>query len=410
VAKNLLSHPLRPTLYDNPILPYDYKNWCGNHIWLSKGPVPLWSMAIAIKIFGNNDFGIRIPSIIVSIFSIYLTFLIGKTLFDKRIGLLSAFFHSVNGLLIEVAGGRESSDHIETFFIFFIELAIYFSIIAIHRNKKLFFSILIGVSTGFAILSKWLPATLVFPIWIISEIIIAKKLKYQIIGNLLLSVFSCLIVILPWIIYINYRFPNEAHWLFRQFIFPYFSIIEQHNGPFYFYFQNIGMVFGEIIWIPITISIYQLVHKQVDWRMIYLILWWCLPFVVFSFAATKRLTYLLIAAPSFFIINSYYWFYIRDNFKKWKIIRIIILTLLIILPVRYFIERLKPFTKIERTPEWALELKQMNNKYDLKTVFFNYDHCIEGMYYTSYIFYAGIPSDNVVAMLKKRGYKISIKN
>ena len=34
VAKNLIGHPLIPTLYDDPILPYDFRNWVGNHIWL----------------------------------------------------------------------------------------------------------------------------------------------------------------------------------------------------------------------------------------------------------------------------------------------------------------------------------------------------------------------------------------
>jgi len=42
VAKNLTKHPFFPTLYDKPILPFDYKSWVGNHIWLHKQPLPLW--------------------------------------------------------------------------------------------------------------------------------------------------------------------------------------------------------------------------------------------------------------------------------------------------------------------------------------------------------------------------------
>lgn len=41
VAKNLIHHIFEPTLYDHPLLPYDYTNWTSNHIWLSKPPIAL---------------------------------------------------------------------------------------------------------------------------------------------------------------------------------------------------------------------------------------------------------------------------------------------------------------------------------------------------------------------------------
>ncbi len=48
VAKNLIKHPLIPTLYDDPILPYNYKNWTESHIWVHKQPLPLWTMAASM--------------------------------------------------------------------------------------------------------------------------------------------------------------------------------------------------------------------------------------------------------------------------------------------------------------------------------------------------------------------------
>ncbi|HMG14269.1 MAG TPA: hypothetical protein VK590_02410 [Saprospiraceae bacterium] len=64
VAKNLIQHPLLPTLYDNPVLAYDYKSWSSNHIWLHKQPLPLWMMAFSMYLFGVNEIALRIPSII----------------------------------------------------------------------------------------------------------------------------------------------------------------------------------------------------------------------------------------------------------------------------------------------------------------------------------------------------------
>ena len=410
VAKNLTKHPLKPTLYDNPVLSYKPNDWVANHVWLEKGPIPLWTMAISISIFGNTDIAVRIPSILISLLSIYLTFLIGTLLFNKKVGLLSAFFHSINGLIIEVAGGKVSSDHVETFFIFFIELAGLLSVIAIIKNKNILFTSLIGVTTGLAILCKWTPALIVFPLWIIGEFMIGYKTKPQILLHLLISIFTCIIITVPWLWYINVTFHNEAVLVFKKFIFAYNETLEQHKGPFYYYFQNFGMVYGEIIWIPIIISIYQIIKRQVNWRMLFLNMWWMLPFIIFSFAATKRLTYLLLCAPAVFIILSYYWFYIRKiNIKK-KLIKNIVLVFLIILPIRYCIERVKPFTDIERNPQWAIELKQMQGKFDTKTIFFNYEHAIEGMYYTDYTFYTCIPNKDVIDSLQNIGYKVIIKN
>ncbi|HXO30218.1 MAG TPA: hypothetical protein VOA80_22920, partial [Thermoanaerobaculia bacterium] len=42
VAKHLVEHPLVPTLYDHPVLPYDYRDWRSNHVWLHKPPLALW--------------------------------------------------------------------------------------------------------------------------------------------------------------------------------------------------------------------------------------------------------------------------------------------------------------------------------------------------------------------------------
>ena len=52
VAKNLLDHPLTPTLYRVPALDYDARDWTANHVWLHKPPGALWLMAGSMGIFG----------------------------------------------------------------------------------------------------------------------------------------------------------------------------------------------------------------------------------------------------------------------------------------------------------------------------------------------------------------------
>lgn len=406
VAKNMVSEPLEPTLYKTPLLPYSMENWVANHVWLEKGPVPLWSMACSIKLFGENEYAIRIPSLIISVLAVWLTFLMGKNLFDEKTGLLAAFFHSINGLLIEVAGGRISSDHIETFFIFFIQLAAFLVILTIKNRKVTFLSLLIGMVTGIAFLCKWTPSVVIFPLWMIGEYFNSNKTKARIFYNLSLGIFGFALIITPWLIYINEHFPEEAHYVFKKFLFAYNQTVEQHTGPFYHYFQNLGMVYGELIWIPIIWTIYK---SKFDWKLIFLNCWWIIPFVIFSFAATKRHTYLLMCAPALFLLESNFIFKIIENHQRKRITIRVLIALLILLPVRYSIERVKPFKNSVKEPVWRTELINMRGKFDEKTVFMNYEHAIEGMFYTDYIFYDRLPLDGEIESLAQKGYKVIIK-
>ncbi len=66
VARNLMDAPLRPMLRAIPALPYNYKAWCCNHVWLHKQPLFLWQMALAMKVFGTNVVALRLPSALLA--------------------------------------------------------------------------------------------------------------------------------------------------------------------------------------------------------------------------------------------------------------------------------------------------------------------------------------------------------
>ena len=84
VAKNMMDHPLRPTLYENPVLPYDYRDWASNHVWVHKPPLPLWTMSASMFVFGVNEIALRLPTLILSTLGIWLIFSIGAYFFNKK--------------------------------------------------------------------------------------------------------------------------------------------------------------------------------------------------------------------------------------------------------------------------------------------------------------------------------------
>jgi 4-amino-4-deoxy-L-arabinose transferase-like glycosyltransferase len=408
VAKNFMQHWLKPTLIDTPLQPYDFQNWAMNHIWLSKQPLPLWCMAFSMKIFGVNLWALRLPSLIISTLAIWVTYKIGFLLFNNRIALYAAFLHAIHGLTFEVATGRDSSDHVQCFFDFFISLGVLSSLLAnktIHKNK---YSFLSGACMGCAFMCKWYPALLVFPIWLLFN---WKNQKF--LQNFSAFWLASLVIALPWQVYILTQYPVEASWMFKAALIPAREIIQGHSGEWWYYLNDSRIVFGEIIYIPM-IWLGILAFKKINRLHIqFLLLWIGLPTLIFSMSATKRQPYLLIMAPAFFILTAYFAEYLKRNKLKMRFIPkflSLILFLLLALPIRYTFERLKPFQYDKINTEKTVWLKTLNEKTGGKgAVVFNVSDFIRAMFFSDVrVAYPNIPTIEQIEDLKQKGYKVFI--
>jgi len=408
VAKNLREHPLKPTLYENPVLEYDHKNWVGNHVWLAKPPLPLWAIAISTGIFGDTTFAVRLPSLIFGLLSIYLTFLIGRLLFSERVGILAAYFHAINGVIIELAGGRISSDHVETAFIFFVELAIFLTIYFFEKKPRYIITALIGIVTGLAFLCKWYPAGLVFVIWFAGFLVWKKFTFSELIkhGAILLSAAAA--AALPWILFILNAYPEEAKFVLSQILGAYSAPAENHSAPFYYYWHEIMFVFGELVYLVIGFTIYFIFKKREFSKNLILIVWALIPVIIFSFAETKRHTYLLVAAPAFFVLTANVWFVILDNIKTAKVKWVfwVVLITLLILPLRLMIERTKLFHERKQN-SFMTSLPEYEKMFDSNSIVFGLKENIELMFYTDvYAAYPKIPAQEKLIELKNQGFAI----
>lgn len=411
VAKNLIEHPLTPTLHENQILEHDNENWVGSNIWLAKPSFPLWIMSGSIAVFGTNLLAVRLPSILLGLLAVWLTFLIGRKLFDERTALLAAFFHAINGLVIELIGGRVSSDHVEVCFLVLVELAVYLAIFKIQDKKALWFSFLAGAAMGLAFLSKWYPALIVIPVWAGYFLVLTKFDWLSFFKNGLVLLLGGALVALPWVFYMLNTYPKEMNGILFNALTAYSVAVESHDKPFYYYWHKVMVLFGELIYIPLVFYAYKGVITKEKQVYILLLTWILIPLIVFSMADTKRFTYLLISAPAFFIVSSWFWYYCRLAFlnAKLKWLNAFLMVALIALPVRYMIERTKFFGTNWEASEFYRLSDADRALLDEKTIVFGTDDYVEMMFHTDvHAAYRKIPHSSKIEELKKNGFQVYI--
>ena len=142
-----------PLVKFSPTVPDEYRIGTGIPWWahLSWHDHPALVFAVQhtfMSIFGDVVWAFRLPSAIWGVLSVYLIYLIGQRLYDKRAGLFAALIYAVtvNGVYISRTGMQES------YVIFFILSVLYLFLLALEKDK---FFIFAGVTLGLGLLAKY---------------------------------------------------------------------------------------------------------------------------------------------------------------------------------------------------------------------------------------------------------------
>ena len=408
VAKNLSHDFLLPKLYPIALLPYNFQAWGANYIWLHKQPFTLWIIACSIKIFGANELSVRAPSILLSTIAVVLTFYIGKWLFNEKIGFVAAIFHCVNGRIIEMTGGASATDHVDLFYLFFIELAAFLCVYSKHKlpsnkNQHSWFAVLIGVVLGICILCKWLPCMFVVLIYAVLH---WREKKYVL--NLFLLLVAATLVMAPWQIYAALNFSVEYWYEMKYNNRHAFEVLEGHAHGLLFHFDTARIMWNELVYLPLVYLLY-LSFVRPSRQILTLTIWIFLPYIFFTMAATKMPAYVLFCGPAIFIIQAL--FVENLDLKKYKVLKIILTVAFFLFAFRYCIERTKPFDATKEAKLLKMETEKIKKlSSDGKTIVFNDTHFIATMFYTDVIAYETLPTSDEIEYLIKLGYSVLIKN
>lgn len=247
VAKHMAEHPLRPTLVEDPILPYDITDWSSNHIWVHKQPLFLWQMAASIKLFGVHYWSVRVPSLILSLLLVVLVYDTGKRIMDTKTGYLAALLLSFSYSQIEMLSGRLHTDHNDISFMFYVFASLW-AYVRYRHHPSIKWAILIGALAGCAVLTKWLVGLLVFLPWVIEWIYsLLKKSAIKPWYHFVMAGVVCVFIFLPWQLYTALRFPAESAYE-RAFTQLHLQMaVEGHGGSWYFHFEQWYNLMGGLV-------------------------------------------------------------------------------------------------------------------------------------------------------------------
>jgi len=296
-----------------------------------------------MKVFGVVPWAVRLPSVLLSALAVLLLFSLAKQLASRSTAFWAAMLFAIQGHLIELASGRTSNDHPDTFLMVFVLAAIWAAgRMAAFDDMR--YAIISGFFTGLAFLSKSWPALLAIPV---AFLLLYATRRYSLRRILLLHgamLLAAACVALPWSIYALLEFPEETaaastgHW--KHFT----ENIESHGRPWTYFWSQLPMIHGELVVIALIWFLLVPFRKNPHTHAV-LLLWWLLPYIVFSLARTKMPAYTVTAVPALCIIIAMAidrWSSLPKE-DRWRIPAFVGGAMLIVLPLRFSLDRTRPF-------------------------------------------------------------------
>ena len=192
-----------------------------------------WMVVSSFKVFDVSLFSARLPSVIFGTLSIGLIYLLGKKLFNKRVGLFSAFI--LPSIYLHFQISRWSTTDMGLSFFILLSLYIFVLLYGTNFNKKSF-SYLFYLSLGLGFMIKGPPAILIPGLTIFGFFILTKRRNCFYDLRIFEGLIILSIIILPWFMAMYWMHGEE----FKNHILG--NEIRGrlvHDTPFSFYYVGV---------------------------------------------------------------------------------------------------------------------------------------------------------------------------
>jgi 4-amino-4-deoxy-L-arabinose transferase-like glycosyltransferase len=427
VARNMMNDPFNPRLYADPVLPYDFREWNANEIWLHKQPLFMWQIALSFKAFGISEFALRLPSIIMSSIMVLFIYRMGKLSVNERVGYYAAFLWSLNYFSLTLVSGAYTCDHNDVAFVFYVTASLWAWTEYIHSGKR-HWILLIGLFVGMGVLVKWLTAFLVFSGWGLAVLLDGKRRKsLRAWVDMGLSFALAIAVFLPWQLYILHKYPDIARHNYALNSAHFTDAVHGHSGDMLYYWHNLRLLYGDLVIVPplivlcLVILWRRIVRKE--YRLAYFT-WLIFLYGFFTLAATKMGAFTLPVSSVVLIgIGTGIDSLLRWAGSKMKRVPVYFVSVILLLAAGILVFNAEEQQR-SHTPWQDKTGYRMMRESDTKMfkrlpeqlpagagkwVIFGcrFSENILVMFYTGYVAYDMVPDNALVSMLKAKGYRVA---
>ncbi|NPA10769.1 MAG: glycosyltransferase family 39 protein [Epsilonproteobacteria bacterium] len=258
-----------------------------------------WLQALSVKIFGLNEFALRLPSALAATFWAFGIYWFAKRLFSEKTALFAAFI-MVSTLQISLIAKAAIADSLLNMFIAFSMFSLY--LYTQQKNKKLLY-LTFGL-IGFGFLTKG-PVAVLIPLatyFIFS--IVNKELKTffkDIFNPKGIVIFS--LIALPWYIaeYLAQGDKFINGFFLKHNIQRFESSLEKHAGSIFYFIPVV--IIGLL---PYTSLFFKYLQNVKEKHPFFLFggIWFFFVFVFFSLAGTKLPHYVIYGYTPLFIFMA----------------------------------------------------------------------------------------------------------
>ncbi|MFI5315018.1 MAG: glycosyltransferase family 39 protein [Myxococcota bacterium] len=409
VARNALEHPLVPMLVAEPVVEPAPDDWRHAHVWLHKPPGMTWLIAASYALFGANEIALRVPSVLVSSLGVALVFAIARRFASQRAALLAAALAAWHARSLLLVAGLRATDHVDVGMTSAVALG---ALAALRAGESLgdvrarFASrvALVGAATALAYYVKETPALIVPAILFFA--LAARGAGWRTrIGAVAGALGVALLLVLPWQLYTAHAFPELAAFARARGSRYFLNVVDHQGGPWYFHLANLPLDFGWLAPIALAAFARESLRARPELRPA---LWWALAvYGVFTLAATKMQSYVLVAAPAVFAALG--WFAVdalSPRLRGLALLTVAANALLAVLLVE------APFDAKARDPLWARELRRLGAEVARlppgKRVIFGVGSPIECMFYVRATCAPGEPSTADADEARARGFAVAV--
>ncbi len=301
-------------------------NWVTPHVdygvpFWGKPPLSTWVSALGIKLFGENDFAVRIPSLFFAVGVVFLVFYFARQLKGKSLALSAAVVLTVSPMFF-VSGGAVMTDPALVFGTTLSMVGFYLALFTGESSRKVWgYLFFVGLAIGLlakgpvAVVLTGVPIFL-WMVWQRKWLQVWQQLPWF--SGVLLAA----ILVLPWYLLAENRTPGfidyfivGEHW--KRFVEPgwsgdlYGGAHSRQRGTIWAFW-----ILTAFPWSLLILSAFFQKHGRKllaegmrgdrDWSR-YLLLWTITPMLFFSMAGNILWTYILPGLPAFSLLIATFW-------------------------------------------------------------------------------------------------------